>query len=80
MGIQISKQLNGLTASWLLFSVKYLYQPQKSECSLYQLMFLRWRTSLLCASAAADLSLRLSAATEIERKKKKEKKDVKGRL
>lgn len=51
-----------LTASWLPLSVKYLYQPQKSECWLYQLMFLRLRISLLCRSAAADLSRMLSPA------------------
>ena len=51
-----------LTASWLPLSVKYLYQLQKSECWLYQLMFLRLRISLLCRSAAADLSRMLSPA------------------
>lgn len=59
-----------LTASWLPLSVKYLYQAQKSEFCLYQLMFLRLRISLLCDAAAAALSWMLSPAEGRDRKKR----------
>lgn len=42
--------------------MKYLYQPQKSECCLYQLMFLRLRISFLFSAAAAAFSWMLPPA------------------
>lgn len=60
-----------LTASALPFSVKYLYQPQKSEFCLYQLMFLRLRISLRCDSATAAISLILSPPEALKGERKR---------
>lgn len=53
-----------LTPCWLPVSVKNLYQFQKSEFCLYQLMFLRLRLSLLEASSVLIFS---RSASEVRR-------------